>query len=819
MEQFPDHEGLRDAKTRAEVDILKELSSKYPNRVVKYLDFYANDEDQLVLVMERAQCTVLDLLMERRKLVEPDAKEVIFGMLDALHCVHVEDYVHRDLKPSNLLIMDRSDLSTIKIADFGTCVGNIGYSNLNQQAGTIFYTAPEMLAHNNYGKAVDLWSAGVTAYEILFGDVPFRATQKHVSAKNQLSTIKKGKLEFRGAIISESAKSFLKGLLEFDPAKRFTIDQALDHPWLNTVTGTAAPPPTLPPRAPPALPPRVDTGPIPVVDIPVAQDRQIKSAEHHNLPVRTESLEEGVGSIDSVEEVRLTHERKRSVRFDEVPTVIGVHVEEEEGPYLEPLPGHPGWFLVTQDDETVYFYNEITEESSWEPPDGAAAGTTDEGRGGGAGGLVGAFAPRSSSLPEPPSDEGKNDPDWGTPLSGFPDWRVVVAPDGSQYYCNVVTNETSWTSPDATGTTNPEVEPPALNRLSLSPLAKLRLVPPKQKNSDQPLPSSTESSLHQHKQPSATLATPPPSPNSVPAIRPKPTGFRAPKIQPPSSTAPSPNNHSIAQGWKSMLKKSVAQVAGKVLNSNSPSPAPVVVTHSTTPTPPVQVHVERPVSDGTTPIPPKRTNRAFSMPTAVAAALKAKNAADPEEGSAKGLEGDDGRGFITFPRTTIQQFDTTFRYDTLSDESPPPSPTPPSDDILPSKAPPSSATIADGESDTHEDPGLSAAIPLFKEVPTPCEDDQQFLPASYKQQKLFEIREQSSRFFLRRKPKTTQSQFGRLAESRPQSSVYYFSEPDHPPTVAAAKHAKFIQQFTPHMRYTAKPEGSITLRNLIAVQP
>ena len=53
MEQFPDHEGLRDAKTRAEVDILKELSSKYPNRVVQYLDFYANDEDQLVLVMER----------------------------------------------------------------------------------------------------------------------------------------------------------------------------------------------------------------------------------------------------------------------------------------------------------------------------------------------------------------------------------------------------------------------------------------------------------------------------------------------------------------------------------------------------------------------------------------------------------------------------------------------------------------------------------------------------------------------------------------------------------------------------------------------
>ena len=513
-----------------------------------------------------------------------------------------------------------------------------------------------MLAHNNYGKAVDLWSAGVTAYEILFGEVPFRATQKNVTSKNQLSAIKKGKPEFRGAIISETAKSFLKGLLEFDPAKRFTVQQALDHPWLNTVTASSAPGPALPPRAPPALPPRGDTIPLPLADIPAFPVRHIKSVEHLKLPQRTESLEDVPDPSGSVEEGQLGHQRKKSVTFDEVPTVIGVHVEEEEGPYLEPLPGHPGWFLVTQDEDTVYFYNEKTEESSWEPPDGALPESIN---GGGesrtAGGLVGAFRPRSSSLPDPPSLEATSDPDWGTLLNGYPDWRAVVAPDGSQYYCNVVTNETSWTLPDTPGTTTSEGETPPLNRLSLSPLAKLRLVDTHQKPTDQPFPPRADSSLYPPQQPSATLATPPPSPGNktAPPIRPKPTAFKATKIQPPTTTAPSPNSQSIAHGWKSMLKKSVAQVAGKVLNSHLPPSAPEV-RHTSNPVTPVQVIVEQHQPDDTTPIPPKRTNRAFSMPTAVAAALKAKE----DEGEARDAEAEEGKS--VGQRSSVQALKARF---------------------------------------------------------------------------------------------------------------------------------------------------------------
>lgn len=60
-------------------------------------------------------------------------------MLEGAACVHMSSLVHRDIKPANLMLMDKNDFSTVKIADFGTTVGNVGYENLNQIAGTLGY--------------------------------------------------------------------------------------------------------------------------------------------------------------------------------------------------------------------------------------------------------------------------------------------------------------------------------------------------------------------------------------------------------------------------------------------------------------------------------------------------------------------------------------------------------------------------------------------------------------------------------------------------------------------------------------------------------
>lgn len=96
--------------------------------------------------------------------------------------------------------------------------------------GTPTYVAPEVITGQIYGKAVDMWSAGVILYILLSGSVPF----------DDESEIKLFKKIARGdydlsyeewQAISEEAKDLIRGLMCVDPKKRLTADEALAHPW------------------------------------------------------------------------------------------------------------------------------------------------------------------------------------------------------------------------------------------------------------------------------------------------------------------------------------------------------------------------------------------------------------------------------------------------------------------------------------------------------------------------------------------------------------------------------------------------------------
>jgi calcium-dependent protein kinase len=56
---------------------------------------------------------------ERREFTDEEASTVMKSLLNAVGHVHSKNYVHRDLKPDNILMGDKEDLSSIKLADFG----------------------------------------------------------------------------------------------------------------------------------------------------------------------------------------------------------------------------------------------------------------------------------------------------------------------------------------------------------------------------------------------------------------------------------------------------------------------------------------------------------------------------------------------------------------------------------------------------------------------------------------------------------------------------------------------------------------------------
>ncbi len=106
------------------------------------------------------------------------APEVVVALatqiLDALEVAHAEGVVHRDLKPQNVLV---DDAGQARLTDFGIArvEDAIGLTTDTMMLGTPAYMAPESLASPLVDGRADLYALGVTLYELLTGELPFRA--------------------------------------------------------------------------------------------------------------------------------------------------------------------------------------------------------------------------------------------------------------------------------------------------------------------------------------------------------------------------------------------------------------------------------------------------------------------------------------------------------------------------------------------------------------------------------------------------------------------------------------------------------------------
>jgi serine/threonine protein kinase len=129
--------------------------------------------------------------------------------------------------------------SDVRIVDFGLASVLEGDNLLRDQCGTPSYIAPEILRGIPYGKSVDMWSFGVILYVLLCGYLPFRSNMIY----HLYYIIMEGSFDFplnEWRHISSTAKDLVCKLLNVDPTKRFTVDQALGHEWL-TQEGTKLP--------------------------------------------------------------------------------------------------------------------------------------------------------------------------------------------------------------------------------------------------------------------------------------------------------------------------------------------------------------------------------------------------------------------------------------------------------------------------------------------------------------------------------------------------------------------------------------------------
>jgi serine/threonine-protein kinase len=102
------------------------------------------------------------------------AIEVVARLAGALHYAHEQSVVHRDIKPANIMFEAQS--GELKITDFGIArLTDAGRTRTGIVLGTPSFMSPEQLQGRAVTGRSDLFSLGVTLYQMLTGQLPFRA--------------------------------------------------------------------------------------------------------------------------------------------------------------------------------------------------------------------------------------------------------------------------------------------------------------------------------------------------------------------------------------------------------------------------------------------------------------------------------------------------------------------------------------------------------------------------------------------------------------------------------------------------------------------
>ncbi|MGZ4245366.1 MAG: protein kinase domain-containing protein [Solirubrobacteraceae bacterium] len=124
------------------------------------------------LVMEYvAGRSLKSLIREAAPLVPARAVDLIAQLLCAVRYIHARGIIHRDLKPDNAIVTTDGQL---KLTDFGIAHQHVGdITQTGVIIGTVQYLSPEQIEGERASVASDLYSIGVTLYELLTGQVPF----------------------------------------------------------------------------------------------------------------------------------------------------------------------------------------------------------------------------------------------------------------------------------------------------------------------------------------------------------------------------------------------------------------------------------------------------------------------------------------------------------------------------------------------------------------------------------------------------------------------------------------------------------------------
>lgn len=248
-------------RTFREICFLQEFGDH--ENIIKLLNVIKADNDKdIYLVFEYMDTDLHNVIKKGNILKDIHKRYIMYQILKAAMYLHSGNVIHRDQKPSNVLLDSEC---FVKMCDFGlarsvtSMTQDAADPSLTDYVATRWYRAPEiLLASPRYTKGVDMWSLGCILGEMLLGKPLFPGTSTLDQIEKIMTIIPTPSRQDIDSIKSQYSSSvldrmackpkrsledvipnappdgidLLKKLLQFNPDKRLTAEQALKHPFV-----------------------------------------------------------------------------------------------------------------------------------------------------------------------------------------------------------------------------------------------------------------------------------------------------------------------------------------------------------------------------------------------------------------------------------------------------------------------------------------------------------------------------------------------------------------------------------------------------------
>ncbi|WFD30227.1 kinase that interacts with cdc31p [Malassezia sp. CBS 17886] len=222
------------SEIQREVALLSQMRNAHMKNVVRYWGCWLADTT-LCIAMDYAEGGSVRTLMKAGPVPERHTAVIVRETLTALAHIHHAGIIHRDIKAANLLV---TRTGQVMLCDFGVAAPFVTGGTRGKRStfvGTPYWMAPEVILEGkSYDYKADIWSLGITVYEIVAGNPPHAdQDQQHV-----IAMIPKNKPPRLPERYPAPLREFVALCLDEDPGERPAADELARTKWLRASAKT-----------------------------------------------------------------------------------------------------------------------------------------------------------------------------------------------------------------------------------------------------------------------------------------------------------------------------------------------------------------------------------------------------------------------------------------------------------------------------------------------------------------------------------------------------------------------------------------------------